>query len=300
MPDSGSECCLGDSEDLEEHVATLRLCTEQLGPCHPRTLTAANRLAVAFWLAGYTDQAVGLLDHALEFVASTPGSDYPQRVDLLSTLGEILLEQRHLEPAEAIQREVMEHRIRHSGPNHSAALEAKGDPAPMLYELGRDDEAARLEQEAFEGARAHFGRAHTVTCVLVWNRAMSCERCRDSDSARSIFVNELAWLLGTEPACLEPAQHTIRTFLERRLNWAQSDHMLTSNCPPSWEMLGAYVDGEFDNFAPDAPWSHIAGCPICSQACAQIRDQGSLIRSLAPYHAVSRRLRKAVSEIVHS
>lgn len=135
MPDPGSECCLGDSEELEEHVATLRLCTEQLAPCHPRTLTAADRLAVAFWLAGYTDQAVGLLDHALDFVASTPGSDYPQRVDLLSTLGEILFEQRHLEPAEAIQREVMEHRIRHLGPNHSAALEAKGIRRPCSTNL---------------------------------------------------------------------------------------------------------------------------------------------------------------------
>ena len=223
MPDFGFEGHrLGDSDELEGHVATLRFCTAQLGPCHPRTLAAANRLAIAFWLAGYTDQAFSLLDQALDFVASTLGSDHPMRVDFLSTLGEILFEQRQVEQAQAIQREVLEYRIRHSGPNDSASLEAKGDLAAMLYELGQHEEAGRFEQEAFEGARAHLGKAHPLTCVLAWNRAMSCERSGDLDSARSIMVNELAWLLGAEPSCLVPDQHAIRTFLERRLNWAQA------------------------------------------------------------------------------
>lgn len=222
MSERRPEYRLGDSDELEGHVTALRLCTEQLGPSHPRTLTAANRLAVAFWLAGYTDQAVSVLDQALDFIASTPESDHPIRVDLLSTLGEILFEQRQLDQAQAIQREVLEHRIRHSGPNHSASLEAKGDLAAMLYELGRDDEAAGFEQEAFDGARIHLGKAHPVTSVLAWNRAMNCERSGNSDSARSIIVNELAWLLGASPSSLGPDQHTIRTLLERRLNWAQA------------------------------------------------------------------------------
>jgi len=221
-PRPGPKCRLGDSDELEGHVAALRVCTEQLGPCHPRTLTAANQLAIAFWLAGYTDQAISLLDQALDFAASIPANDTPVRVDLLSTLGEILFEQRHLDQAEAIQREVLEHRIRISGPDHSASLEAKGDLAAMLYELGQDDEAGRFEGEAFEGARAHLGKAHPVTCVLAWNRALSCERSGDPDSARSIIVNELAWLLSADPSCLEPDQRIIRAFLERRLNWAKA------------------------------------------------------------------------------
>jgi tetratricopeptide (TPR) repeat protein len=222
MSDPRPHYHLGDSDELEECVATLRFCTEQLGPCDPRTLSAANRLAIAFWLAGYTDRAIGLLDQALDFVASTLGSDHPLRADLLSTLAGILFELRQLEQAQAVQREVLEYRIRHSGPNHSVSLEVKGDLAAMLYELGRDDEADRFEQEAFEGARAHLGKAHPITCVLAWNRAMSCERCGDLASARSIMVDELAWLLTAEPTCLEPDQHTIRTLLERRLNWAQA------------------------------------------------------------------------------
>jgi hypothetical protein len=64
--------------------------------------------------------------------------------------------QRHLDGALVIRREVLEYCVRHSGPNHPSSLEAKGDLAAILYEFGQDEEAARLEREAFEGARAHL------------------------------------------------------------------------------------------------------------------------------------------------
>ena len=212
---------LGDSDELEGHVATLRLCSEQLGPCHPRTLIVAKSLAVALWHAGYTDHAIGLLDQAIDFSASSLGTEHPMRVDLLSTLGEILFEQRHLEQAEAIQREVLEYRIRNSGPNHPSALRAKGDLAAMLYELGQDEEASRCEQEALEEARIHLGRTHPVTCVLAWNRAMSCEGRGDWNSARNM-VSELVWLLVADPSSLEPDQSRVRELLERRVNWGRA------------------------------------------------------------------------------
>lgn len=220
MPDPRGAYRLGDSDEIEGHVATLSLCTAEFGPSHPRTLIAAKTLATAFWNAGYTDQAIGLLDQALDILASTVGSEHSMRVDLLSTLGEILFEERHLEQAEAIQREVLEYRIRNSGPNHPSSLEAKGDMAAMLYELGRDEEASRCEREAFEEARTHLGKTHPITSVLAWNRAMNCEGRGDWQSARSIIVSELAWLLAAEPSRLEPDQNAIRNLLERRVNWA--------------------------------------------------------------------------------
>jgi predicted anti-sigma-YlaC factor YlaD len=74
--------------------------------------------------------------------------------------------------------------------------------------------------------------------------------------------------------------------------------MLNLSCPLSWEILGAYVDGEREHFPPTTPWNHIAGCPICSEACAQIGAQNKLIRSFAPYHAAPRSLRKSITERV--
>jgi hypothetical protein len=74
--------------------------------------------------------------------------------------------------------------------------------------------------------------------------------------------------------------------------------MLNQTCPLSWEMLGAYVDGELGHFPPDAPWSHVIGCPICFYACTQILDQNGIIRSVAPYHSASHSLRKTVMKKV--
>src|SRR5262245_29655300 len=88
---------LGDSEELEQHVAMLDLCTDLNGPDHPETFAAAKRLSIAFWSAGYTDQAIDLLDQVLDRSKTTLDAEHPLRVDLLCTLGEILLEQRHLE-----------------------------------------------------------------------------------------------------------------------------------------------------------------------------------------------------------
>jgi hypothetical protein len=141
------------------------------------------------------------------------------RGDLLSTLGEIMFEQDHVKQAGVVRREVLESRVRHRGANHADTLAAKGDLAAVLFVLGEEEEAARLEHEACESARAHLGKNHPVACVLAWNRALSYERCGDFDSAQKVIVKELVWLLAEDPARLEPDQSTLRTMLAERLNW---------------------------------------------------------------------------------
>jgi len=71
--------------------------------------------------------------------------------------------------------------------------------------------------------------------------------------------------------------------------------MLSVNCPLSWEMLGAWVDGEAKHFGSVAPWSHIAECPACTEACAQIRDLGRVFREGAPYYEAPPDLRHTVN-----
>ena len=108
--------------------------------------------------------------------------------------------------------------------NHPATLAAKGDLAAVLFELGREEDAGSLELEAFESARTHLGKTHSVTCVLAWNRAMNCERFGDHDAAREVISNELTWLLTEDPTRLEEDQNIIRSMLATRLNW---DHATT-------------------------------------------------------------------------
>ena len=105
------------------------------------------------------------------------------------------------------------------GANHPDSLAAKGDMAALLFELGLEEEASSLEREAFESARMHLGKGHTVTSVLAWNRALSYERRGDLDSARRLFADELAWLLAEDPAGLETDQNIVRAMLVERFNW---------------------------------------------------------------------------------
>jgi hypothetical protein len=81
----------------------------------PIRIEVVKELAIAFWRAGDIDKAVGLLDQALDRFTSSVGTEHPARVDVLSTLGEIMFEQRHLKQACTILREVMDCCVRHSG-----------------------------------------------------------------------------------------------------------------------------------------------------------------------------------------
>jgi len=190
---------------IQTLLAALGTNNDRLGPDHPRTLAVVHEL--------------GLLDRTLDRLTSSFGVDHPARVDLLHTLGEIMLGQGQLEQAEVIFREVLECDVRCAGPNHASSLEAKADLAAVLFELGHEAEADSLEREACDDARRHLGLGHSVTTFLVWNRALTFERRGDLASARMLFANELAWLLTQDPADLEPGQNSIRTMLAERLRW---------------------------------------------------------------------------------
>ena len=71
---------VGEISDL---VDALDLLTRQFGPYHPQTLAIANSLATAFWNAGDIDQALAILEQAVE----NASAEHPIRSELLSTLG---------------------------------------------------------------------------------------------------------------------------------------------------------------------------------------------------------------------
>jgi tetratricopeptide (TPR) repeat protein len=204
--------------EIYELMVVLNSHTDRFGPHDPQTLSVANKLAIAFLRCGEVDQAIGLLDRALD-QPSSRGLEHPIHIDLLGTMVKIMFEQQYFEQASAIQREVLELRVRYSGAVHPTSIEAKVDLAAILFELGQNKEAALLEEEAFESARIHLGRSHSVTCVLAWNRVVSYERRGDLESARNVIAKELAWLLAEDPSCLMSELSAIRALLSKRLNW---------------------------------------------------------------------------------
>jgi hypothetical protein len=138
------------------------------------------------------------------------------RSNLLCTLAEIMGEQALWDRAAILYREALEACIRRFGSNHASSLTAKGDLALVLFELGEANEACELEREASEGARTHLGKAHPVTCVLAWNRALRLENDGDGNAARTILVDDLAWLLTEQDAKLETDHRTVKAMLAKR------------------------------------------------------------------------------------
>jgi tetratricopeptide (TPR) repeat protein len=220
-----ADCTDPLSESKKRPVANIpRLMTEldqhaaQFGPYHPYTIAVAHRLAVAFWCAGEFDRAIGILDQALKGLASWAEPHHPVRLDVMGTLAEILIERGRLEPAATIYREILGLCIWHFGKLHPSTLAAKGDLALVLFELGQREEASQLDDQAYEDANDVLGTNHPVTCVLAWNRALRYEANGDASAARSIIVDELAWLITQTDDSLATDQRMIRAMLAKRLN----------------------------------------------------------------------------------
>jgi hypothetical protein len=205
--------------DILELFVALDSHTNQFGPYDPHTVAVVNELAVALWRAGDSDQAVGLLSQALDGLEQPPGGEGTVRVNLLCTLGEIMVEQCRMEQARTVYREVVDLCVRRSGECHPSSLAAKGDLALVLFSLGEVTEAGHVEEQAIADARIHLGCKHPVTCVLAWNRVLRYDLSGDSNAAQEIVRNELAWLLTEQDSRLEPDQQTIRYMLAKRLNW---------------------------------------------------------------------------------
>jgi hypothetical protein len=147
------------------------------------------------------------------------GPSHPQTLTVLHQLAIALWNAGDIGQAEDLLNQALDCLTSACGSDHPAALAVTGDLAAVLFELGQDEEAAAMEREAFESARTHLGQRHSVTTVLAWNRALSCEFSGQLDAARKIFADDLVWLLVADPASLESDQNTIRNMLAERFHW---------------------------------------------------------------------------------
>jgi tetratricopeptide (TPR) repeat protein len=198
-------------EDVLDLFEELDSCTARSGPNHPLTLAVASKLATALRRAGDLDQAAGLLEQVLESMASS-GDDLAS-IDLLGTLGEIMMERGRWDEAAKVYRERLDVSIRCSGEFNAGSIAAKADLACALFELGADAQANALEEQALDAARLHLRSAHSVSCVLAWNRALRYESYGEHELARNLLISDLTWLLAVDGSFLTSDQLSIRAML---------------------------------------------------------------------------------------
>lgn len=68
-----------------EHAATIA--QNRIGPDHPDTLTARANLAVSYWSAGRTNDAIDILERVVATSEESLGADHPDTLTAQRTLG---------------------------------------------------------------------------------------------------------------------------------------------------------------------------------------------------------------------
>jgi hypothetical protein len=119
-------------------MAALDLSTAQFGPFHPHTIGAVNRLATAFWKAGDTNRAVGLLDQALDGMASS--SSLAAEGDLAV----VLFELGKANEASEIERDASDRARMHLGKTHPVTCVLAWNRALRLEGHGDADSARAI------------------------------------------------------------------------------------------------------------------------------------------------------------
>jgi hypothetical protein len=149
-----------ESTEIQVLLAALDSYSDRLEKHHPLVMDVVRRLAIAFWREGDVNRAIGLLDPAVDQLASLDGPDHDRmRADLLDIVWKIMFEQGHLEQASLILCEVLECRVRHNGALHPASLETQSDLASVLFELGREEEAESMDRRLSKMPEPIWGRA---------------------------------------------------------------------------------------------------------------------------------------------
>src|SRR5262249_12930967 len=132
------------SETLARQAVAIR--NRVLGPEHPQTLEARDRLERAIYREGKAKEAEKLERETLAIRRRVLGNDDPNTARSMAYLAQSLQDQRQYVEAEELQRQALAIRRRALGPEHQDTLVSMGDLAISLEMTGRLEEAEKLER----------------------------------------------------------------------------------------------------------------------------------------------------------
>jgi tetratricopeptide (TPR) repeat protein len=136
----------------------------KLGRPHPDSLHTAGNLGVNYLDAGRPAEAIPLLEEAYR-----ASKQYPQLRFTGPALANVYRAQGQFDQAELLYTEVLASTEKTRGPDHPAALRAKGNLATLYWSRGRLDKSIPLFEEALEGLEAKLGRRDVETLTMVGN-----------------------------------------------------------------------------------------------------------------------------------
>jgi serine/threonine protein kinase len=144
-----------------ERAVTLR--RQVLGPDHPDTLSAMNRIAVAYQNAGRLSQAIALFEESLQRRRSQFGPDHPDTLASMSHLATAYRDTGRLAEALPLLEQALSRRRATLGPDHPETLQSMSNLAQVYHAAGRSANALPLLEQTLDRHRAKLGPDHPNT-----------------------------------------------------------------------------------------------------------------------------------------
>ena len=164
---------------------------DALGPHHPDTLTARNRLAGACRDAGRLDKAIALYEQNLEDSIRVLGTDHPSTLTSRFNLAGTYQAAGRLNEAIALYEQVFNGRSRVLGPDHRSTLTARDELAGAYREAGRLDETITLKKQILADALRIMGPDSPGTSTVRLNLAATYRDAGRLDESITLYQENL-------------------------------------------------------------------------------------------------------------
>ena len=227
---------------VQRYDALLPALRARHGPADLRVLTAEQNRGEALLQAGDVKGALA----ALQGMAATARANF----------GDTDLRTAHYgRPAAMVAYRLGDHRLAHDtmvpilnvlvaelGARHVVTLNARGDLAMILKELGRLDEAEALQRALLADARDALGERHVFTALTLGNLAHVLEGRQRFEEALLIGREALTLKTDLHGATSEPAvtqSHNIARYLQQLGRWREAEAQQRELIPQAVQALGA-------------------------------------------------------------
>jgi len=210
--------------------------TRVFGPRHGDTLAIRHQLAHTLTENGRLDEARVLLEELVPLMEEVLGPDSVPALTAQSNLGVLYADRGEWERAEQMLRRMIEAAGRALGGSHPLRLGALENLARLVERGGDGLTAARLRDEVYMQWQEALGPRHPTTVRAAVPLADTLLALGQLPIAEAL-MNDVAWLLHSDPATLDDELREARQEVEALLN-----RILFWTPPPSAE-------------APEAPSS---------------------------------------------
>jgi serine/threonine protein kinase/tetratricopeptide (TPR) repeat protein len=171
----------GDAISLQEKVYDYDLAA--LGPEHPDTLAAMNKLATSYHLAGRRAEALKLREQVLALRLKVDGPEDLNTLKDMNNLGSSYDEAGRFDEGLKLREQVLARGRKVSGPEDPLTLAAMDNLAISYEHVGRWDAALKQREEVFALYRKVLGPENPDTLDSMGNLAVSYEHGGRRDEA---------------------------------------------------------------------------------------------------------------------